>query len=63
MQRRNGRWLIADVTPRSEGDADTTRWEKGWCDLGLDLGRDELVAVIGHRRASTTGWTPRIGAS
>jgi hypothetical protein len=47
MQLRNGRWLVADVTPRTEGDTDTTRWVQGWCDLGLDMDRDEVVAVMG----------------
>ncbi|HET9423658.1 MAG TPA: hypothetical protein VFO49_21140 [Nocardioides sp.] len=47
MQRRNGRWLVADVTPRSAGDADTARWVQGWCDLSLDMRRDEVVAVMG----------------
>ena len=47
LQRRNGRWLVADVTPRSEGDADTARWVQGWCDLSPGTGRDDVVAVMG----------------
>lgn len=47
MQHRNGRWLVADVTPRAAGKADTARWVRGWCDLGLDLSREEVVDVMG----------------
>jgi hypothetical protein len=48
LQRRNGRWLVADVTPRSTGDPDTARWVAGWCELDLDMGREEVIAVMGE---------------
>ena len=47
LQRRNGRWLVADVTPRSTGDPETARWVAGWCDLRPDMDRDQVIAVMG----------------
>jgi len=46
MQRRNGRWLLADVTPRTEG-ADPQRWVRAWCDLRPDMTREQVVAAMG----------------
>jgi hypothetical protein len=46
MQLRDGRWLVADVNPRTAG-ADTARWVQGWCDLRLDMTRDDVVEVMG----------------
>jgi hypothetical protein len=47
MQLRDGRWLVADVTPRAAGETDTARWVKGWCDLRPDMSRAEVVDVMG----------------
>jgi hypothetical protein len=47
MQRRNGRWLIADITPRSAGDLDTVRWLESWCDLTVGMARDRVIDLMG----------------
>lgn len=46
MQRRNGRWLVAEVAPRTAG-ADPARWVAGWCTLRADMGREEVIEVMG----------------
>ncbi len=48
MQHRNGRWLIADVTPRSSGAVDTARWVERWCDLAVGMGRDQVIGLMGE---------------
>ncbi len=48
LQRRNGRWLIADVTPRSAGAADSARWVESWCELTVGMGRDQVVELMGE---------------
>lgn len=47
LQLRNGRWRVADVTPRTAG-ADTERWVRGWCDLRPDMTREQVVEVMGE---------------
>jgi hypothetical protein len=47
MQHRNGRWLVADVTPRTDGSPETARWVARWCDLALDMDRDQVIALMG----------------
>ncbi len=47
LQLRNGRWLVADVTPRSTGDPETARWVEGWCDLRLDMDREQVIGLMG----------------
>jgi hypothetical protein len=47
MQLRDGRWLVADVTPRVSRKTDTARWVDGWCDLRLDMTREQVIDVMG----------------
>ena len=43
----HGGWHVADTSPRTSGSGDVDRWLMAWCDLAVDMGRDQVVARMG----------------